>query len=207
MQCIVLEFVARGSLYDLLQSDEQLSGQTMLMVLKGVCDGMAHLHDENVVHRDLAARNVLLDHNLVPKLGDFGMSRVLERSDKNQTKSDTGPLKWMVRAAHAHLVAVSFFAHIALAHTGARVNQEQGVLAQVGRVGVCRRHYRGADALLGAVPRPRANSGGHARRLRKPGAAHSARRIAVHDSRAPGMLRARRQLSAGIFRRQPDVAI
>lgn len=93
--CIVLEFVAKGSLYDLLQSDDQVSGETMLMILKGTCSGMAHLHEENVVHRDLAARNVLLDHNLVPKLGDFGMSRVLQSSDKSQTKSDTGPLKWM----------------------------------------------------------------------------------------------------------------
>jgi len=92
--CIVLEFVARGSLYDLLQSDDPLSGEVMLVILKGVCAGMAHLHEENVVHRDLAARNVLLDHNLVPKLGDFGMSRVLQ-TEKNQTKSDTGPLKWM----------------------------------------------------------------------------------------------------------------
>ena len=92
---IVLEFVARGSMYDLLQSDEQLTGEMMLMMLKGICSGMAHLHEENVVHRDLAARNVLLDHNLVPKLGDFGMSRVLAHSEKSQTKSDTGPLKWM----------------------------------------------------------------------------------------------------------------
>jgi hypothetical protein len=33
--CIVLEFVARGSLYDLLQSDDPLSGEVMLVILKG----------------------------------------------------------------------------------------------------------------------------------------------------------------------------
>ena len=51
----------------------QLSG-----LLRGVAEGMTYLSDMGYIHRDLAARNVLVDQNLVCKVSDFGMSRVVE---------------------------------------------------------------------------------------------------------------------------------
>ena len=47
-------------------------------LLRGVAEGMTYLSDMGYIHRDLAARNVLVDHSLVCKVSDFGMSRVVE---------------------------------------------------------------------------------------------------------------------------------
>lgn len=43
-----------------------------------IAEGMAYLEDRNIVHRDLAARNILVGEDLVCKVADFGLARIIK---------------------------------------------------------------------------------------------------------------------------------
>uniref|UniRef100_A0ACD5Z9D1 Uncharacterized protein n=1 Tax=Avena sativa TaxID=4498 RepID=A0ACD5Z9D1_AVESA len=77
---LCLEYMQGGSLKDHL-SDEScgLEWDTRFNILKGVCEGLKYLHtgSENpIYHLDLKPENILLDRNMMPKIGDFGISRL-----------------------------------------------------------------------------------------------------------------------------------
>lgn len=56
---------------------------------------MEYLSSKNFVHGDLAARNCLLDESFQIKIGDFGMSRSLYRTDYVTFNNDYHPIRWM----------------------------------------------------------------------------------------------------------------
>lgn len=58
--------------------DGQFTVIQLLGMMRGIAAGMQYLSEMNYVHRDLAARNILVNGNLVCKVSDFGLSRVLE---------------------------------------------------------------------------------------------------------------------------------
>ena len=60
------------------KNDGRFTVIQLVGILRGIASGMKYLSDMGYVHRDLAARNILVNSNLVCKVSDFGMSRVLE---------------------------------------------------------------------------------------------------------------------------------
>lgn len=67
-----------SSIVSLQKNDGQFTVIQLVGMLRGIAAGMKYLSDMGYVHRDLAARNILVNSNLVCKVSDFGLSRVLE---------------------------------------------------------------------------------------------------------------------------------
>lgn len=51
-----------------------------------ICLAIKHVHDRKIIHRDLKAENIFLTKNRIVKLGDLGVSRVMNSTvSKAQT--------------------------------------------------------------------------------------------------------------------------
>ena len=77
---IVSEFMKHGSLLKYLRREgmSACSHRLLTTIAMQVIDGMAYLEENSYVHRDLAARNILVGDNLVCKVADFGLARLVE---------------------------------------------------------------------------------------------------------------------------------
>lgn len=80
---IVYEYASNGSLDCHLKDKDKrrfLTWERRLKICLGAARGLDYLHsglgEENrVIHRDVKSANILLDHNLVAKVCDFGLSK------------------------------------------------------------------------------------------------------------------------------------
>jgi len=74
---LCFEYISNGSLRKYI-TDNNREWATCYKIIKGICEGIQHLHDKNIVHLDLKPDNILLDNNMSPKISDFGLSRLIK---------------------------------------------------------------------------------------------------------------------------------
>uniref|UniRef100_A0A8D2ISV1 receptor protein-tyrosine kinase n=1 Tax=Varanus komodoensis TaxID=61221 RepID=A0A8D2ISV1_VARKO len=101
---IITEYMENGSLDTFLKkNDGQFTVIQLVGMLRGIASGMKYLSGMGYVHRDLAARNILINSNLVCKVSDFGLSRILEDDPEAAytTRGGKIPIRWTAPEAIA----------------------------------------------------------------------------------------------------------
>lgn len=94
---LVSEFLPLGSMNTYLkQNRDRVNLAAILRFSHQVVAGMRHIESERLVHRDLAARNVLVASDILCKVGDYGLARVLNLGSEYYRCQQKGkwPIKW-----------------------------------------------------------------------------------------------------------------
>jgi len=89
LKILVYEYMENGSLGDVLHEEENdkyceelMEWNKRFQIAVGAAQGLAYLHHDCVpaiVHRDVKSNNILLDHDFVPRVADFGLAKTLQR--------------------------------------------------------------------------------------------------------------------------------
>ena len=78
---IIIEFTENGDLKGLIKTYKSLNKhipEEMLWNIFLQCmEGLCYIHQKNIIHRDIKPDNILIDNNMIIKIGDFGVSALI----------------------------------------------------------------------------------------------------------------------------------
>lgn len=95
---IVMEFIEGGSLRDLLrQHPNGLPLNEALRIIRQIAAGLEAAHASGVIHRDMKPENVLIGHDGMARVTDFGLAVPLHESSARLTLTGTtvGTVEYM----------------------------------------------------------------------------------------------------------------
>jgi eukaryotic-like serine/threonine-protein kinase len=92
---IVMEYVARGTLRELLKREGALQEATAARIAAEVADALAYAHARGVIHRDIKPQNILLTEDGTAKVADFGIARTLDTTNLTSTGFVMGSVQYL----------------------------------------------------------------------------------------------------------------
>jgi predicted Ser/Thr protein kinase len=84
----IMEFVDGLTLRQLERAGT-LSPREALKIVPQICEALQFAHDEGIVHRDIKPENILLDKKGRVKIADFGIAKLIGRSDADVSVTET----------------------------------------------------------------------------------------------------------------------
>ena len=80
----IMEYIDGSNLRQIMDG-EKVQQVSALLIVGQICDALAYAHEEGIVHRDIKPENILLDKNGRVKIADFGIAKLVSRSDTDYT--------------------------------------------------------------------------------------------------------------------------
>lgn len=91
---LIMEFVDGGSLASIITKCGKFPESLTALYMSQVLEGLAYLHENNVIHRDVKGGNILVTKEGVAKLVDFGCAAAI-CSDMTKRVTVVGTPYWM----------------------------------------------------------------------------------------------------------------
>ena len=90
---LIMEFCSNLDLKSFINEHKKenklINEQTIWEIIRNLCGGIKAIHNNNMIHRDLKPENIFISDNYEIKIGDFGLSKILNETNYAQTKVGT----------------------------------------------------------------------------------------------------------------------
>src|SRR5262245_17175365 len=92
---IAMEYIQGLTLSEVIRQRMSMPTIRKLELMSELCDGLGFAHKAGVIHRDIKPANVMVDHDGLLKILDFGIARVAESTGMTQAGMLIGTLNYM----------------------------------------------------------------------------------------------------------------
>ncbi|WP_270346723.1 Stk1 family PASTA domain-containing Ser/Thr kinase [Enterococcus thailandicus] len=95
MQYLVMEYVKGMDLKRYIQTHYPIPYQTAVDIMQQILSAISLAHNHQIIHRDLKPQNILIDHEGVVKITDFGIAIALSETSITQTNTMLGSVHYL----------------------------------------------------------------------------------------------------------------
>ncbi len=92
---LVMEYVGGGSLWDEMNTIKPLPIARVLQIGLDLSDALTRAHRLKIIHRDLKPANVLIAEDGTPRLTDFGVAQIQDKTRVTRTGAVVGTLNYL----------------------------------------------------------------------------------------------------------------
>ena len=92
---LVMEYVDGMTLKQYIQQFYPISIEKALDIMAQLVSAISHAHQHQIIHRDIKPQNILIDHDGIVKITDFGIAMALSATSITQTNSVLGTVQYL----------------------------------------------------------------------------------------------------------------